>query len=1051
MKKIILLSLFLLLFLSPHVFAQTGKITGTITDQKTGEALIGVNVLIEGSSMGAATDIDGHYTILNVSPGIYALRASMIGYSPQRILECRVNIDLNTEIDFALIEESIQTGEVVVVAQTPIVLRDVAASGVNLNITEIENLPVVSIQGVINLQAGIDGDAVRGGSDDEIVYQVNGITLRDGRNNTPYSNISLTSVEHLRIETGGFTAETGEARSGIVKVVTKEGSKEKYTFGLLGQYRGAYPKYFGNSPNDPNSYYLRPYLDDAVAWNGTRSGGWDQYTQNQYPAFDGWNTVSLNTLSNSNPADDLTPEAAQRLFLWQHRKNMEIQRGDYDVDMSFGGPVPVISKDLGGLRFFTSYKENRTMLLLPLSTDNYADYSASFKLTSDIMPGMKLMAETMFGQQSGTNTSTSGGPGLFKENWALANRVDYGNYTDAVIYSNAYFTPTTVDYNNFALKLTHAISSSTYYELILSSFASDYNTNPGRTRNLTPQYLFGNGYYVDEAPFGYYQGPSSVVNGSSMMMGSIYSQSRDSSKVRNFNIKFDYNTQIDKANEFKTGFEFKYTHNKVDYALRSQYAANNRDYEWTTFPIQGAFYIQDKLEFEAMVATIGVRLDYSDPNSKWYDYGEYEQGFAAVYSATRDDVVKMKDLPSQLTVSPRLGIAFPISVNSKLFFNYGHFNALPIPSGLYLQTVEYDGRLERIANPEAPFERTIQYEIGYEHNLLDQYLLRLTGYYKDITNEAFDINYINNSGTVNYIRPEPIQYRDIRGFEFELTKNRGNWFQGFFNYTYMVSTSGRFGWGRYYQSSVEQGNYISDLGDAWYKQAKPVPRPYARLNIDLFTPDEFGPKFMDMYILEGFRANILSSWKAGSYYSWAGEGGISRETTNNLQWLDYYNMNLRLSKKFDFGMFNLVFYMEIDNLFNSKRLSSTGFSDYFDERDYFKSLHLKADIVDDKFGYVNIPGNDKPGDYRKTGTPFTPIKAVTNLNAVSSPTLDLIYYDASQQRYFEFNGTEWSRVGDKRMDKLLKDKAYIDMPNFGYFTFLNPRDILYGIKLNIAI
>ena len=135
----------------------------------------------------------------------------------------------------------------------------------------------------------------------------------------------------------------------------------------------------------------------------------------------------------------------------------------------------------------------------------------------------------------------------------------------------------------------------------------------------------GNNYYVDEAPFGYYPRLSRCSNPSGMILGSIYSQARDSSKIRNYNLKFDLSSQLDKYNEVKVGFFIKYTDNNTNYGLRSLlYSHNNRDFKWDTKPIQGALYVQDKLEFEAMVATVGLRVEFSDPNTQWFDYDEFE-------------------------------------------------------------------------------------------------------------------------------------------------------------------------------------------------------------------------------------------------------------------------------------------------------------------------------------------------------------------------------------------------------------------------------------------
>jgi len=1060
MKNVIILLLF---FGLTNLFAQTsGKISGNVTDPISGEPIFGANVIVLGTTLGAATDIEGYFVILNVPPGTYDVKASSIGYTSSTLLKVRVNIDQTTITNFELKEEIYETGEVVVVATTPIVQKDVASSGVNLNSEEIQNLPVVSIASAVGLQAGVIGDEIRGsGSRDEIIYQVNGVTMRDGRDNSPYSNISYTSVDQIKVQTGGFTADVGEVRSGIVQVVTKEGSPDNYSFSFYSQMRSIGNKHFGGTVNDPNSYYMRPYLDESVAWTGTNNGAWSEYEQRQYPEFIGWNAVSQATLENDDPNDDLTPEAARQLFLWQSRKTFDIEKPDYDIDMSFGGPVPLISESLGNLRFLASYKQNRTMLLVPLSSEDYGDFDIGLKITSDIGTGMKLFLEGHYGDQTGTATTnngatslTDGTPGIFKANWSLANRVDFGNYTRDVLFSDAYFSPTTINRNSIAAKFTHVIGNETFYEVLFNSFASEYSTNPSTARDLTKRYKFGNNYYVDETPYGFYQGAVDEISPSGMLLGIVYGQARDSSKVRNYNLKFDISSQLDKYHNVKAGFVVSVIDNDVNYGLRSElFSTNNTDFKWNTQPIQGAVYVQDKLEFEAMVATVGVRVEYSDPNTRWFNYDPFEAGFSASNAENRDELIAKEDLPAKVAVMPRLGMAFPISVNSKLFFNYGHYQALPTPNNLYLIDYSVGGQLNSISNPEADLEKTIAYELGYEHNLFDQFLLRGTGYYKDISNESRDIQYVSSDGEVNYDRVEPVQYRDIRGFELEINKNRGEWFTGFFNYNYSVSSTGKFGWGEYYESRTEQNNYIRTDGEAWYKQSKPKPRPIARLNLDLFTPNDFGPEFMGIHPLEGIRMNILSTWRAGSYKTWIGGGTESAKNRNNLQWVDRYSTNLRFSKVFYFDNFDIQLFVQINNLFNEKRLSSTGFSrTNFDEKNYIESLHLPGSTggIED-FTYVNIPGDDQLGDYRDYNVDYVPIEAVRDISSVASPVSDLVYYDAASRNFYEYGTDGWNAVDKSKIDKIIDDKAYIDMPNFSFFTFLDPRDIYLGLKFNITL
>ncbi|MGV8106788.1 MAG: carboxypeptidase-like regulatory domain-containing protein, partial [Nitrososphaerota archaeon] len=124
-KKALALSIsILILLMGSLVYAgTTGKIAGKIADKITGEALIGANILIVGTTLGAASDIDGNYFILNIPPGEYEVRASVIGYSPFTIQKVRVSVDQTTRIDFELNPESIELGEILVTAEKSLVRK----------------------------------------------------------------------------------------------------------------------------------------------------------------------------------------------------------------------------------------------------------------------------------------------------------------------------------------------------------------------------------------------------------------------------------------------------------------------------------------------------------------------------------------------------------------------------------------------------------------------------------------------------------------------------------------------------------------------------------------------------------------------------------------------------------------------------------------------------------------------------------------------------------------------------------------------------------------
>lgn len=1068
--KLFLHCCFLALCLSISSLAQTGKISGTVKDSKTSEPLIGANLIIPGTAIGAATDINGFYTIINVPPGSHSLRVSSIGYTTQTIVDIRVSINQTTIVDVLISEETIETEEVVIVATRPVVQQDISSSTVNISIEEVANLPVVSVASVIGLQAGIQGLTIRGSDSDQLAFVVNGVTLRDERNNTPYTGISFTSIEEVQIQTGGFNAEYGNIRSGLVNVVTREGGKDKYTVSFLGRYSPATKKYFGNPPHHPNSYWIRPYIDPNVAWTGTDNGAWDEWTQRQYQEFrGGWNRVSESLLADADPTNDLTPEQAQRLFLWQHRRELSVQDFDYDVDFSIAGPVPG-GEALGNLRFAGSYRETREMYFIPLSDDAYRDYTYQFKLTSDIKQGMKLSVEGLLGRQTGTNSSRAGGPGLFRSPSSIADDIDFrsgASFLDSRVFATDYWNPSKIKHNMIGAKLTHVLSPQTFYEVTASRVEFSYDTNPGQPRyyysidengNITgfssntdtSKGVFIGSAFFDMAPFGYFSGTSSGI-GSTMNMGLGFSNSRDSSKLATYNLKFDLASQFDKYNYLKAGVEFTYTENNVNYALvEPSLPSNNAKSVWDTRPIRAAVYLQDKLEFEGMIANLGLRLDYSDPSGDWYELNSFDRALSGALSLGLDTLVARVSPDKQLFLSPRLGVAFPITVNSKLYFNYGHFRSMPIPEELFLvRRSEVNNQVVRIANPNNPLPRTIAYELGYEHNLFDMFLLRVAGYYKDITNQPRLVRYESRDLSVNYLIPEPNYYEDIRGFEITLNKNRGDWVRGFINYTYMVSTSGFFGLPRYSENPAIQREIERTTSN--FYQTKPVPRPYARANIDFFTPLGFGPQLGGFHIFEDVVINLLASYSAGTYFSWTGPGATAPGYQNNIQWADFYNVDMRFSKGFSFGPVRFELFMDVSNLLNIRYMQyQAGFVDRNDFDDYMKSLHLPSNFTS-QFPYGNIPGDDKPGDYRKPGVEFVPIVSVNNVSQVSNPHNRPLYYESSTRRYMQYVDGQWVAADQGKVDKVLEDKAYIDMPNLDYTTFLNPRNIYWGLKFSLEL
>ncbi len=1084
MRSLVTLSVVLSILLFNITFSgTTGKIVGTVVDATGGEKLVSANVVVQGLNIGATTNIEGYFTILNVPPGTYRVQASLLGYKNSAVTNVRVDIDQTTELRIRLSEEAVQQEEVTVVAERPVVERDVSASRANITSVEVAKLPTASIVGVVGLQAGVQtnargdliirgsggGTTAGGGGSDQVVFLLNGQALRNGRDNSPYTGISLTSLENIQVNTSGWTAEYGQVRSGLVNAVTKEGSPSLYSVGVTARYRATDKKHFGPSIYDKNSYYIRPFLDPDVAWTGTGDGyavgAWDKWTRDQYPKFEGWNSISQKTLQDNDPTNDLTPQAAQKLFLWQHRRQAEVTNSDYDVDAGFGGPlIPGFSEEFGNLRFFAAFRGSRNMYLLPLSDNAYRDQNYQLKITSDIAGGMKLSLEGLYAQATGTNDNNTGTQGIYTSPSSLAANLNQVSFIDSRIFSEAYWAPTTVRTKMFGAKFTHLLSSETFYTAQVSMYQDRYNTAPGRLRDNSRIYKFGNDYYVDEAPLGFqpypllgnYSSSEGIGPTPGFRMAVGMSNSRDQSIITRYTGKFDFSSQLDRYNQVGAGAEFQYIENDVNYGSVDVYLPSGRSNSvWKTQPKQASAYIQDKLEFEGMIANIGLRMDYSYAGGEWYKYDPYTKVFGGFRSLGIDTLLQKEPTQKNITFSPRLGVSFPITENSKLFFNYGHFRSLPVPEDLFLiRRFSDNGQVTRMADPNNPLPRTIQYELGYEQNLLDQFLIRLAGYYKDISDETRLVTYVDGNNNINYSVATNNTYRDIRGFELSINKNRGDWIQGFLNYTYDVRSNGYFGYAQYDKNPVTQRDY--EARNLAVRVLKPVPSPYARVNIDFFTPAELGPGFTGFSLLGDWRVNLTGSWSSGTYLTWTG-GVTITGVENNVQWRDVFGANLRVSKSFNIMGASVQIFADVSNLFNFRSMSTSfGFFDVTDYNAYMKSLHLPSDVAGDvvsqKLRYPNIPGSDRPGDYRSEGVEYQPIVAVGRYSELGTNTgltqTRPFYYVADQGKYYQYVNGVFQEVESGRLQQVLDDKAYIDMPNQAAFAFLNPRNIFYGVRLS---
>ena len=218
-----------LLLAGPALAGTTGKIAGRVVDKGTGQGLPFATIQAVGTSLGAVADMDGNYFILNVPPGIYSLEGKMMGYSKMTVTNVKVSLDLTTTINFVLSTQVIQLGGITVREREKTIKPDVTSTQRNVTRDVLVTLP-----GVDNFSQALEKNTsavgtgrqihIRGGRTGEVSYMVDGLSIKDPLASGSFGMmVGTNSISEMSTILGGFNAEYGQAQSGIVNMVTKEG------------------------------------------------------------------------------------------------------------------------------------------------------------------------------------------------------------------------------------------------------------------------------------------------------------------------------------------------------------------------------------------------------------------------------------------------------------------------------------------------------------------------------------------------------------------------------------------------------------------------------------------------------------------------------------------------------------------------------------------------------------------------------------------------------------------------------------------------------------
>ncbi len=898
------LLVFLLLASMPAlVFAgTTGKIAGKVVDKSTGAPLPGANIIIVGTTMGAASNADGYYFIINIPVGTYTVKATMMGYHDIETQNVQSIQDLTTTINFALDPAVLDIGEeVVITAERPLVRVDATASSREVDGDQIMLMPKIdTFQDAISVQAGVVGNAnIRGGRSTELSYMVDGMSVKNPLLGGVGAQINRNAINEIMLLTGGFSAEYGEAMSGVVNVVTKEGGA-KYT----GQLR---------------------YTTDKL-W-GEGDFGRDLYM-----------------------SDDNTYE------------------------LGFGGPVPLVDKlrfYLSGRLFTTDDTNPGEKVLDPAGNDlgkhryhsGQQEYSAQIKFTYRFNPNMKLQFGGFKARNQwdtwewlGSYNTTQleyleeGGIWSYTPSTSMLDHGFYYRDADNVLFAAHSDMQKS---EQWKLDWTHTLSANTFYTANVTYFSNYQQRGKRMLRDEQDSFLslFDNWYEDYEFvpivnrdtdgdgkwdEFSYVQmgysntpkfpqdNPYGISNvfggGGDTRIGSREYQSDY------FGTKWDLVSQVTVNHQIKAGFEY----------FQHKMSKNYNSLPWDPVPFEdiyeykpktGALYVLDKMEYEGLVINAGLRLDYIEPEaSAREDALDTTEGATYIKADTK------------WQISPRLGISHPVNDRTVLHFNYGWFFETPRFNSLYDFAV-MPARLlrrgnQRIGNPNLEAQKTKAWEFGFAYQFSDVMSLDITGFYKDM----YDVEGIRFVPAVpnNYSVLTNSEYGKSYGLEFTLKKRYSNYISGQANYTLM--------WSRGTSSDQYQHYQLVTNGppDPYTGEMKIYPqvdywldfdeRHNANVNIDFRIPKGQGPTLFGVKLLENFGINLLWNFHSGRPYTRRDYRGNQVGEYNGARQPFYMRTDARINKDFDLFGLHYSLFLEVENLFNTKRpltvYARTGSPDY---------------------------------------------------------------------------------------------------------------------------
>lgn len=878
MKRAILL---LLVCVAPLVAQNSGKISGFVRDAKTGEGIPGVNVVIKDTRMGAATDVDGSYFILRVPPGVYEVSVSIVGYRRMTQQNVQVNVDRTTTVDFKLEEITLQSAEVVIIATRPDVEREKTSTSEIRRGEEVLNVPgIQDIADVLTLSSDISDGHFRGGRDNEELYNLHGLGIMNPLNSGSAFNPIMSAVEEVEVITSGFSAQYGNAQSGIVNITMKEGPPNKWTARAEARTRTPGRKHFGPSLWDPKANPYLSVLDSPEKWLGG-----DLSYPNGY-----WGAIGSG-YSNRYGKDTLTL-ASMIYTLWRLQAHRDFGKNydnlwDYSLDANFGGPLS------SSVRLFLALHTDNSWPILPTPEPNI-NRQIMGNIVYDLGSGMSLRFSGAYARQDGHIMSGRTTTGWY--NWIWDRMLNVKRSNDENV--------------QLGLRWTHAVNQSTFYEIKLNSL---------RTTSLEGSPVMDPGALDGVSSPLVWEGWTNLPDG--FTFGELDADF-STENTRTISLDGAVTSQVTSSHMLLAGIQGNWYVIDVSNLSSVDSRGGGSLTQYTAKPYEVGLYAQDKMEFEGMIANIGLRFDVYNANVMYYSdiFAPYRYSDSMGIQRVDERFAKKEKTPVIARLQPRAGISFPVSTETVFHVNYGTFLQRPPFVRIISQTVNrkelynYGGALSvvgTLGNPRLRPEVTSSYDIGVTQSLGEGFTLDVSGYYKDVRDLLQQAIYSSKQG--NYVTYINRDYADIRGFRVGFAKRRGI-LTGTLNYTYGVATG---------KNSSSDGNQVPTIYESGQSK-DPIPQDILLdfdrthnvvANIGFNSPKEWGPVLFDTYPLERLSITATSFARSGRPYSSRLNPGVLMNKRSPAE----YNTNLKITKFFSnfFGTSASV-YLEVSNLFDNK-------------------------------------------------------------------------------------------------------------------------------------